>query len=139
MVVAEVGLLELFWTVVWLFFLFTFIWVFVALLSDLFRDHQLSGWAKAGWVVALIVFPLLGSLVYLIVRGKGMAERSMRAEQAARAQVDRYIRSAATTAGTAPVDDLTRLAELRNNGTITDAEFEAMKRRVVGGGPAPAV
>ena len=77
--------------------------------------------------------------MYPIVRGKGMAERSMRAEQAARAQLDSYIRSAATTAGTPPVDDLTRLAELRNSGTITDAEFEAMKRRVVGGGPAPAV
>lgn len=137
MVVAEVGLAELFWTVVWLFFLFTFIWVFVALLSDLFRDHELSGWAKAGWVVALIVFPLLGSLVYLGVRGRGMAERSMRAEQAARTQLDSYIRSAATTTGTPPVDDLTRLVELRNNGTITDAEFEAMKSRVVGGGTAP--
>jgi hypothetical protein len=139
MVVAEVGFAELFWTVLSLFFLFMFIWVFVALLSDLFRDHELSGWAKAGWVVALIVFPLLGSLVYLIVRGQGMAERSARAEQAARAQLDSYIRTAATSTGTSSVDDLARLAALRDNGTITVAEFEAMKARVVGGGSASAV
>lgn len=139
MVVAEVGLAELFWTVLWLFFVFTFIWVFIALLSDLFRDHELSGWAKAGWVVALVVFPLLGSLAYLIVRGQGMAERSIRAEQAARARFDSYVRSAAATTGTSSVDDLTRLAALRDNGTITDAEFETMKNRVVGGGAAPVV
>ncbi len=139
MVFAEVGFAELFWTVLWLFFLFMFIWVFVALMSDLLRDHELSGGAKAGWVVALIVFPLLGSLVYLIVRGQGMAERSARAEQAARAQLDSYIRAAATSTGTSSVDDLTRLAALRDNGTITDAEFQAIKGRVVGGGTASAV
>jgi hypothetical protein len=136
MIVAEVGFAELFWTVLWLFFLFMFIWVFVALVSDLFRDHELSGWAKAGWILALVVFPLLGSLVYIIVRGQGMAERSAKAQHAARAEFDSYVRSAAASTGTSPVDDLTRLSELRSNGTITDAEFESMKARLVGGGTA---
>ncbi len=136
MVLAEVGFAELFWTMLWLFFLFMFIWVFVALVSDLFRDHELSGWAKAGWVLGLVIFPLLGSLVYIIVRGPAMAERSAKAQQAAQAQFDSYVRSAASSTGTSSVDDLTRLAELRSNGTITDAEFESMKARVVGGSTA---
>jgi hypothetical protein len=95
MVFAEVGFAELFWTVLWLFFVFTFIWVFVALVSDLFRDHELSGWAKAAWILGLVLFPLLGSLVYIIVRGQGMADRSVRAQQAARTELDSYIRSTA--------------------------------------------
>ena len=80
MILADVGFAELFWTVLWLFFLFMFIWVFVVLLSDLFRDHSLSGWAKAAGS-SCCVFPLIGSLIYLIVRGQGMAERSAKAQQ----------------------------------------------------------
>lgn len=136
MVVAEVGFAELFWTVLWLFFLFMFIWVFVALVSDLFRDHTLSGVAKAVWIVVLVLFPLLGSLVYLIVRGGGMAERSALRAQRAQAEFDSYIRSAAASTGTSSVDDLTRLQDLRANGTLTDAEFDSLKARIVGGGTA---
>jgi len=138
MILADVGFAELFWTVLWLFFLFMFIWVFVLLLSDLFRDHSLSGWAKAGWVVLLIVFPLVGSLIYLIVRGKGMAERSAAAQQAAQAQFDSYVRQAASSTGNSSVDDLTRLAELRSSGHLTDAEYDSMKQRILGGSPGPA-
>ena len=137
MVVAEVGFAELFWTVLWLFFLFMFIWVFVALVSDLFRDHTLSGWAKAAWVILLVVFPLVGSLIYLIVRGKGMAERSAAAQHRAQAQFDSYVRQAASSSGNSSVDDLARLAELRSNGHLSDAEYETMKARIVGG-DAPA-
>jgi hypothetical protein len=136
MVLAEVGLGDLLWTALWVFMLVLVIWVFIAIISDLFRDHETSGWAKAAWVVALIVFPLLGSLAYLIVRGQGMAERSAAQHRAARAELDSYIRTTAGSTGAGPVDDLGRLAELRSNGTITDAEFETMKARVVGGTPA---
>lgn len=137
MILADVGLAELFWTVLWLFFLFMFIWVFVALVSDIFRDHELSGWGKAAWILLLIVFPLVGSLIYLIVRGKGMAERSAKQAQQAQAQFDSYIRQTATSSGNTQVDDLTRLAELRSSGHISDAEYETMKARIVGG-DAPA-
>jgi Short C-terminal domain/Phospholipase_D-nuclease N-terminal len=133
MVLADVDLGDLIWTTIVIFFMIMFIWVFIMILSDLFRDHKLSGWAKAAWVVGLIIFPLLGSLVYLIARGQGMAERSAAQQEQARAQFDSYVRSTAASTGTGPVDDLTRLAELRNNGTITDAEFESMKARLVGG------
>lgn len=107
-----------------------FIWLFIAIVSDLIRDHELSGVAKAVWVVVLIVLPLLGSLAYLIMRGGGMAERSAARERHARTELDSYIRDVAGSSGTGPVDDLTRLADLRRNGTITDAEFEAIKARI---------
>jgi hypothetical protein len=133
MVVADVDLGDLIWTTIWIFFLILFIWVFIMIVSDLFRDHKLSGWAKALWVLGLIIFPLIGSLVYLIARGEGMAERSAADQRQARAEFDSYVRSTVASTGTGPVDDLTRLAELRNNGTISDAEFESMKARVLGG------
>lgn len=137
MLIADVGLAELLWTTLWLFFLFMFIWVFIALISDIFRDHELSGVAKALWVLALIIFPLIGSLIYIIVRGPSMAERSARAAAASKAEFDDYIRQTAATgggagaAGAGPVDDLHRLAALRDSGTITEEEFQAMKARVV--------
>jgi hypothetical protein len=136
MVLAEMDFPDLFWTVLWLFFLFMFIWVFVALVSDIFRDHELSGWGKAGWLILLVIFPLIGSLIYLIVRGSGMAERSAKQAQAAQAQFDSYIRQTAGSSGDSSVDDLTRLADLRSNGHISDAEYETMKQRIVGGTPA---
>jgi Short C-terminal domain/Phospholipase_D-nuclease N-terminal len=137
-VVGEVNLGDLIWTTIWVFFLFLFIWIFIVIISDLFRDHTLSGWAKAIWVVALILFPLLGSLVYLIARGDSMAKRSAAEQQAAKAQFDDYVRQTAGSggAGGGAVDDLSRLAALRDSGTITDAEFESMKARVVGGASA---
>ena len=138
MILADVGFAELFWTAVWIFFLFMFIWVFVILLTDLFRDHSLSGWAKAAWVILLILFPLIGSLIYLIVRGQGMAERSAKEQQAAKAQFDSYVRQAATGTGSTQVDDLARLADLRSSGHISDAEFETMKQRILGGNSGPA-
>jgi hypothetical protein len=110
--------------------------VFIALISDIFRDHEMSGVAKALWVLALIIFPLVGSLIYIIVRGPSMAERSARAAAASKAEFDEYIRQTAATsggapAGAGPVDDLHRLAALRDSGTITEEEFQAMKARVV--------
>jgi hypothetical protein len=136
MVFAEVGLGDLIWTTIWIFFLVMFIWLFISIVGDIFRDHELSGGAKALWVIALIVFPLLGSLVYLIVRGEGMAQRSAAEQRIARDQLDSYIRTTAASSGSAPVDDLTRLADLRTNGLITDDEYETIKARIVAG-PTP--
>ena len=131
MLIADVGLGELLWWTIELFFLFMFIWIFVVLITDIFRDHELSGWAKAGWILLLIVLPLIGSLIYIIVRGPSMAERSQKQAAAAQAHVDDYIRETVSVGG--PAAELTRLATLRDNGTITEEEFQAMKAKVVAG------
>jgi hypothetical protein len=133
MVLADVSLGDLIWTTIWVFFLVMFIWLFIAIVSDLFRDHELSGVAKAVWVVGLVIFPLIGSLVYLIVRGGGMAQRSAAQAQAAQAQFDDYVRRTAATSGGA-VGDLDRLAGLRASGAITDEEYATMKARITGTG-----
>jgi hypothetical protein len=136
MLIADVGLAELLWTTLWIFFLFMFIWVFVILITDIFRDHELSGWAKALWILLLIIFPLIGSLIYIIVRGPGMAERRAKEASAAKADFDAYIRQTAAAGGGSggggPADDISRLAALRDSGTITEEEFQSMKARVVG-------
>jgi hypothetical protein len=136
MLLADVHLSDLIWTTIWVFFLVMFIWVFIAVVSDLFRDHTLSGWAKAMWIVGLIVVPVLGSLVYLIARGQGMAQRQLERHQMAQAQFDDYVRTtvgSSGSTGSSSVDDLSRLAEMHSRGVINDAEFEAMKARIVGG------
>ncbi|HEY6696701.1 MAG TPA: PLD nuclease N-terminal domain-containing protein [Acidimicrobiales bacterium] len=107
MVIADVGLGQLIWTTLFIFMLVLFLWLFIVVVSDLFRDRELSGWAKAGWLVGLIFFPLLGSLVYLIVRGGGARGEAMAEDSAARAQLsrtefDRRSRSAADSTGTGP-------------------------------------
>lgn len=116
-------------SMIYFFFLFMFIWLFIVVVADLFRDHTMSGWGKAIWVVALILFPLLGVLVYLIARGPGMNERSAKATQAAQQQMDNYIRQTAGTASTA--DELKKLADLKASGAISDADFEAAKAKIL--------
>jgi len=123
---------DLFWGMVWFFFLFLWIWIYISIFSDLFRDHEESGVKKVVWVLFLLVFPFLGPLVYLIVRGEGMARRSLKAQADAQEQFDAYIRQAA---GGAPgaADQLAKLVELRAAGHLSDAEFEQMKARIVAG------
>jgi hypothetical protein len=139
MVIAELGQGDLLWTTLWIFFLFMFIWVFIAVLMDLFRDHTVSGAGKAVWVVGLILFPLVGCLVYLIVRGPSMRQRALDQATAAQKDFDSYVRTTVSTTGNTAVDDLSRLAALRDSGTISDEEFQSMKARIIGtAGGAPA-
>jgi ABC-type multidrug transport system fused ATPase/permease subunit len=138
-VLGDVHLADLIWTTIWIFFLILFIWVFIIIISDLFRDHTLSGWAKALWVVALIIFPLVGSLIYLIARGSSMAERSAAEQARAKEQFDAYVKAtAASSGGGGTADELAKLADLKANGTITEEEFQAMKARLVTGADAPS-
>src|SRR5262245_19092174 len=129
MLIADVGLGALLWWTIELFFLFLFIWIFIILIADIFRDHELSGWGKAGWILLLVILPLIGSLIYIIVRGPSMAERSQKHAAAAQARVDDYIRETVAVGG--PAAELTRLATLRDNGTISEEEFQTMKAKVV--------
>lgn len=124
--------LDSFWDLILVFFYaFIFIAALVALftiITDLFRDTTLSGGAKAVWAVALIFLPVLTSIVYLIVRGGGMAERSAAAVRQSRAATDDYIRSVAATS---PADEIAKAKELLDSGAITAEEFDALKARVL--------
>ena len=126
--IADYGLGEALLTVVSIFFFVIWIWILITILSDLFRDHETSGWAKAAWVFFLVFVPFLTALIYLGVRGGGMRERAVAQQQEAKAHMDQYIRD---TAGS-PADELHKLSELKEKGAITDDEFEKMKAKIVG-------
>jgi hypothetical protein len=114
--------LEIFVFAAWLMVLFTIV-------GDLFRDHDLSGWSKAIWIVILIFVPFLGMLIYLITRGQGMRERAVHQQEAAQKQFDAYVRSAA--GGDSAADELTKLAKLHDEHKLSDQEFERAKAKIV--------
>ncbi len=116
-------------TVLSIFFLVIWIWILVVILSDLFRDSDLSGWWKAVWVLFLVFLPVLTALIYLIARGNGMRERTIKAQAEAKHQLESYIRD---TAGTSSVDELAKLADLKAKGAITAEEYERMKAKLLG-------
>jgi hypothetical protein len=129
MLAYDYPLLGIFWTMLWFFLFFIWIWILFSIFSDIFRSHDLSGWGKAGWSIFIIILPFLGILIYLIARGKGMQERS--AERAAQQQQEfrGYVQNVAGSSGTA--DQLTKLADLKERGVLSDAEFEAEKAKVL--------
>jgi type VI protein secretion system component VasK len=126
----DFSVLELFVSMLWFFLFICWIYLLVMLATDIFRSRDLRGWAKALWILFLVILPVLGSLVYLIVRGEGMAERR-RDDLAQQERVFRtYVQDAARES-TSTADELEKLAHLRNAGTITDAEFESQKAKLL--------
>jgi Short C-terminal domain/Phospholipase_D-nuclease N-terminal len=121
-------LLDIFWTMLWFFCFFIYIWLLVIVFSDIFRSHDMGGLAKAGWVIFVIIVPFLGILVYLIARGGKMHERQVRDATQAQQEFDSYVRS---VAGSGSADQLQKLADLKQQGAITDAEFEAQKAKIL--------
>ena len=112
-------------------FLFAaYLMVLFTIIGDLFRDHSLSGWAKAAWVLFLIIVPFLSALIYLIVRGDGMRERSVAQQQEAQKQFDAYVRQ--TAGGGSTADELAKLGKLHDEHKISDEEFERAKAKIVG-------
>lgn len=127
-------LLNVFWTMLWFFIWIMWLFLLFKVISDIFRDHELSGWGKAGWLIFCILLPYLGVLVYVIARGKSMGQRDVKQAKASEAAFQDYIRK---TAGTAPAgggatDELARLADLKAQGAITDEEFQKAKAKVLG-------
>ena len=119
---ALLTVLEIFVFAAWLMVLFTII-------SDLFRDHEMSGWGKAAWIIFLIFIPFLGTLIYLIVRGQGMRDRALAEQQEAQKQLDTYVKQ--TAGGGSEADELTKLAKLHDDKKLSDAEFERAKAKIV--------
>jgi ABC-type multidrug transport system fused ATPase/permease subunit len=130
MLVADVSFADIFWSVLWFFFLFLWIMVLVYIFGDLFRDHSLSGGAKTLWVLFLIFLPFLAVLVYLIARGQGMAERSAAHQRQAQQQFEGYVRNVASS-DTSPTDQIARAKELLDAGTIDQAEFDRLKAKAL--------
>lgn len=133
MLAADFGVGQVLWSILWFFLFLIWIVLFSNVVVDVFRSHDLSGVAKAVWVVALIVLPYLGVLVYLIARGDRMHEHAVGQARQQEAAVQDYIRD---VAGSSPATELERLDGLRTRGVITDEEFTALKARIVGGDTA---
>ena len=111
---------------------FLWIWIFIMVVSDIFRSDDLSGWGKAGWIILCVVLPYLGVFVYLIVRGNSMAQRRTRDYADMQSRQDAYIREVAGSGGASSADEIQKLAQLRDSGTITAEEFDAGKKKILG-------
>ena len=123
---------ENFWEIFWWFFfvyaIFAFLYALFMVIADLFRDHHLSGWWKAVWIVLLVFIPFLTVLAYMIARGKGMAERSMARARKSQQETDAYIRSVATAS---PTEEIAKAKALMDAGTISAEEFAQIKSKIV--------
>jgi Phospholipase_D-nuclease N-terminal/Short C-terminal domain len=128
-IAATYPFLSVLWDILIFFAWVIFIWIAITVLIDVFRRHDVSGWGKALWVVFIVVLPWIGVLAYLIVNHTGMAERRARETQAAQAQFDQYVRHAAGTGG--PASEIEKAKHLLDNGTITQAEFDAIKAKAL--------
>ena len=111
------------------FFFVAWIWILITILTDLFRDHELGGGAKAAWVFFLVVIPFLASLVYLIARGGGMRDRTIKAQADAKKHFDEYVRQQAHAGS--PADELHKLAELKEKGALSAEEFDRAKAKLL--------
>jgi type VI protein secretion system component VasK len=125
-------LLNLFWTMLWFFLFVAWIYLLIVVVTDIFRSDDLSGWGKALWVLFVVIVPWLGILVYLIARGDKMSARAASDYQRRDEEMRTYVREAAGTSGQSTADELTKLAALRDSGTITAAEFEQQKAKLLG-------
>jgi len=122
-------LLGAFWTILEVFLWVLWIWVLIYVFIDIFRSHDLSGWAKALWFVFVLFIPLIGVLVYLIARGGKMQERAQQDAQQQEKDFRTYVQEAASSA--TPADQLAKLADLRDRGVISAEEFEREKAKVL--------
>jgi predicted PurR-regulated permease PerM len=129
-------LLNVFWTIFEIFLWVIWIWILIWILIDIFRSHDLSGWAKALWLIFIIFIPLIGVLVYLIARGGKMQQHAAQYQRQEERAERAYIREAAGTPSAA--DQLSKLSDLHDRGKLTDAEFEAEKAKVIGSGSSSA-
>ena len=125
---ADISFGELLLVVVEIFLFVVWIWILFTIITDLFRDHEMSGWAKALWILFLVFIPFLTGLVYLIVRGSGMRDRAIKAQTDAKKHFDEYVREQAHAS---PADELHKLNELREKGALSQEEFDQAKTKLL--------
>jgi general stress protein CsbA len=124
---ADYPFLNIFWTMIIFFAWVAWIWMLILILTDIFRRRDISGWAKAAWTVFVIVVPFLAALIYLIAQHDGMRERSLRQAEDQQAALDQYVRQ--TAGGSAA--EIAKAKELLDAGTITQADFDAIKAKAL--------
>jgi hypothetical protein len=130
---SDFGSGQVFWSMLWFFMFFIWIYLLIMVFSDVFRSHDLGGFAKALWIIFIIVLPYLGVFVYLIARGHKMQEHAIEAAKANDAAMRTYVQQAAGGGGGAAAE-LERLAALKADGSITEAEFQQLKIKVLASG-----
>jgi hypothetical protein len=126
---AEWHVGQVFWSMLWFFLFFIWIWLLITVFADVFRSHDIGGFAKALWVIFVIVVPFLGVLVYFIARGHKMSEHAIEAAQAQDAAMRAYVQDAAGSTGTA--SEIQKLADLRQQGVLSEQEFTAQKAKLL--------
>jgi hypothetical protein len=131
MLLAEFGTGQVFWSMLWFFLIFIWIWLLMALFADIFRSSDLSGWGKALWSIFIICLPFLGILVYLIARGSKMQDRAMHDAANREAAFREHVQDVAGSSGLTSADELAKFADLRDRGVITDEEFLQAKAKAL--------
>jgi hypothetical protein len=126
---ADISFGDLLLLVVEIFLFVIWIWILFTIIGDLFRDHEMSGWAKAAWVFFLVFIPFLTMLVYLIARGSGMRDRALKAQAEAKHHMDSYIQQQAHSS---PADELHKLNDLKEKGALSTEEFDKAKAKLLG-------
>ena len=129
MILAEFGTGQVFWSMLWFFLFFIWIWMLIVIFGDIFRSRDLSGWGKALWSIFIIVLPYLGVFVYLIARGSKMQQHSIEAAQAQDAAMRQYVQQVAPPSGSA--DEIARLVALRDQGVLSESEFQQAKTKAL--------
>ncbi len=132
MLLAEFGTGQVFWSMLWWFLFIIWIWLLIVVFGDIFRSPDLSGWAKAIWTIFVIIVPYLGVFVYLIARGAKMQEHSMQAAAQQDAAMRQYVQSVTATGGGGAAEEIARLAQLRDQGVLSEAEFQQAKAKALG-------
>ena len=126
---ADYPLLNVFWTIIIVFAWVAWFWVLIIVISDLFSRHDIGGWAKALWMLFVIVVPFLGVFIYVISQGKGMGERRDKQVKASQQEFDSYVRQVAASEG--PADQIAKAKQLLDSGTIDQAEFDRIKAQAL--------
>ena len=130
MFATEWGAGQVFWSMLWFFMFFIWIWLLIIVFGDIFRSHDLGGLAKTLWVIFVILVPYLGVFVYLIARGHKMSEHAAEAAQAQDQAARQYIQQVTATS---TADELSKLADLKSQGVIDDAEYASLKAKALAG------
>ena len=128
MPLADITFGDMLLTVFEIFLFIIWVWILFTIITDLFRNHDMSGWLKGVWIIVLIFIPYITALIYLIVYGNDMRERTLRAQAEAKHEADAYIRAAAQTS---PADELHKLHELVEKGALTEAEYDRAKQKLL--------